>query len=206
LAAAPGHDHDFVRPGSRPPAAAGLPTGSRRQRRPRCRGRRLWPRDAWWQGYGDPQLDALEAEALAGSPDLRAADARTRHAQAVAQQAGAALGPDVSANAQPEAIRNTRNLGYPDDIKNLLPRNIHSQGRLTLDLAWDLDFFGRNRAALAAATSDAHARAIDAAAARLYLSASVAAAYADLLRLFRDREAAADALRTRKATLDLVSQ
>ncbi|MFZ1099482.1 MAG: hypothetical protein WAN26_08760, partial [Steroidobacteraceae bacterium] len=29
-----------------------------------------WPRDGWWHSYGDPQLDALVAEALAGSPSL----------------------------------------------------------------------------------------------------------------------------------------
>src|SRR5579875_1476976 len=31
-----------------------------------------WPADDWWKAYGDPQLDALIAEALAGSPDLAA--------------------------------------------------------------------------------------------------------------------------------------
>ena len=27
-----------------------------------------WPADQWWRSYGDPQLDALVDEALAGSP------------------------------------------------------------------------------------------------------------------------------------------
>ena len=30
----------------------------------------------WWRAFGDPQLDALVAEALAGSPSLLAADAQ----------------------------------------------------------------------------------------------------------------------------------
>ncbi len=38
--------------------------------------------DTWWTAYGDPQLDALIGTALAGSPTLAAALARTRQAEA----------------------------------------------------------------------------------------------------------------------------
>ena len=41
-----------------------------------------WPTDHWWRSYGDPQLDALVEEALAGSPTLEIAQARLRAAQA----------------------------------------------------------------------------------------------------------------------------
>src|SRR5256885_10624270 len=47
-----------------------------------------WPTEQWWRGYGDPQLDALIAEALAGSPSLEIAEARLRSAQAQAITAG----------------------------------------------------------------------------------------------------------------------
>ncbi|MGB3392459.1 MAG: multidrug RND transporter, partial [Stenotrophomonas sp.] len=33
-----------------------------------------FPARDWWRGFGDPQLDALVAEALAGHPSLDAAD------------------------------------------------------------------------------------------------------------------------------------
>src|SRR2546430_16225394 len=52
-----------------------------------------WPADLWWQAYGDPQLDALIAEALAGSPSLAIAQARLRAAQAQALAAGPPPGP-----------------------------------------------------------------------------------------------------------------
>lgn len=42
-----------------------------------------WPTDRWWSAYGDPQLDQLIDEALAGSPDLAAAHARVRQADAL---------------------------------------------------------------------------------------------------------------------------
>src|SRR5205823_483726 len=35
-----------------------------------------WPAEQWWRAYGDPQLDALIAAALAGSPSLEIAEAR----------------------------------------------------------------------------------------------------------------------------------
>ena len=37
-----------------------------------------WPSDAWWEAYGDLQLNQLIEEALADSPDLKAAAARAR--------------------------------------------------------------------------------------------------------------------------------
>src|SRR5437763_12479828 len=48
---------------------------------------RDWPADAWWTAYGDPQLDGLMAEALAGSPTLAAAQARVARAEAQVAQA-----------------------------------------------------------------------------------------------------------------------
>src|SRR5262245_38230669 len=52
-----------------------------------------WPTEAWWTAYGDPQLDALIAEAVAGSPTLASAVARLHRAQSQAQVANAATLP-----------------------------------------------------------------------------------------------------------------
>src|SRR5438046_10714494 len=52
-----------------------------------------WPAEGWWRGLGDPQLDALVDEALAGSPSLEVAQARLRAAQGDAIAAGAARLP-----------------------------------------------------------------------------------------------------------------
>src|ERR1700694_6259717 len=58
------------------------------------------PPDLWWHGYGDPQLDALVAEALAGSPSLGIAQARLRAAQAQAIAAGAGAAAAVAEGAE----------------------------------------------------------------------------------------------------------
>ena len=165
-----------------------------------------WPADRWWKVYADPQLDALEVEALEGSPNLKVAEARVRQASASVETARAALLPQFSGEGGIQTTKQSLNEGYPPQFQQYLPAGYHTQTRIAADLDWQLDFFGRNRAALAAATSDQEADAADAAAARLQLTVAVASAYADLIRLYADRDAAVDALRVRQATLQLVRQ
>ncbi|TLY61864.1 MAG: fusaric acid resistance protein, partial [Gammaproteobacteria bacterium] len=59
-----------------------------------------WPAEGWWRGLGDPQLDALVDEALAGSPSLEVAQARLRAAQGDAIAAGAARLPAGALDAE----------------------------------------------------------------------------------------------------------
>ncbi|MBE7217015.1 MAG: efflux transporter outer membrane subunit [Caulobacteraceae bacterium] len=165
-----------------------------------------WPSDAWWSAYGDPQLDALEAEALAGSPDLAAAAARLRQADSITERQRAVGLPQLSGEVSSQTTQQSLNEGFPDAFKSFLPAGWHTQSRAALDLQWDLDFFGANRARIAAATSQADAYAADQAAARLELTTAVAAAYAELARLYEDRDALVDALKVRQQTFTLISQ
>jgi NodT family efflux transporter outer membrane factor (OMF) lipoprotein len=165
-----------------------------------------WPSDAWWKAYGDPHLDGLIDEALAGAPDLKIAEAREREAEAEAQQAGAALLPNLTANGSVQETRESLNQGFPKQFESFLPHGWHTQGQLTGNLDYEIDFFGKNHAALAAATSDSEAAAADVAEARITLSTSVASAYADLERLSADRAAAVDALRVRKESAALIAE
>jgi NodT family efflux transporter outer membrane factor (OMF) lipoprotein len=162
-----------------------------------------WPSDAWWTAYGDAQLDGLIDEALADSPDLSAAQARVAKAQALAGQAKAALLPSLEANASYASVKQSYNNGFPAAF---VPHGYNDSVRATLDFAWELDFFGKNRAALAAATSEAEAARADEAEARLVLSANVASAYADLAQLFADRDAAESALRARRQSAGLTAE
>lgn len=165
-----------------------------------------WPADAWWTAYGDAQLNALIDEALAGSPDLVAAAARVRGAEATTERARASVLPDISANGAFQPTKISKNQGFPDEFKSFLPNGFNNQVRATADLDWQLDFFGGNRARLASAVSLADAQAADQAAARLQLSTSVAGAYAQLGRLYADRDTAVEAVRVRRETVDLVNR
>src|SRR5258706_16424146 len=54
----------------------------------------------WWRAFGDPQLDALVSQALAGNPSLAAATARVRLAQAEIRGARAGALPQITVDAQ----------------------------------------------------------------------------------------------------------
>ena len=162
-----------------------------------------WPDDGWWRRYHDAQLNGLMDEALKDSPTLAQAEARVRRARALAEQQRAAGLPSLGANARIAETRQSGNVGIPPEF---VPQGYNDYGRGSLDLDWDLDLFGRNRANLAAATSEAEAAQMDAAEARLMLTTSLAAAYADFARLFSEREAAEQDLANRQATAKLVAQ
>jgi NodT family efflux transporter outer membrane factor (OMF) lipoprotein len=162
-----------------------------------------WPGNDWWTAYGDPQLDALIAQAQIGSPTLAAAAARVRQANALAQQAGAAMLPAVTATGRAGLAKQSYNNGIPAEF---VPHGWNDTGQLSLEANFDLDLWGLDRAALAAATSEAEAAQVDAAQAELLLSSDIASAYADLARLFSDRDIAQQALEVREATLKLIRE
>ncbi|HVP85848.1 MAG TPA: efflux transporter outer membrane subunit [Rhizomicrobium sp.] len=162
-----------------------------------------WPADHWWQIYGDPELDRLMDEALGSSPTLKIAQARLRQAQAAAQQAGAALEPDVEFDGSALASKQSLNQGFPSQIQSVMPHGWHTNTRVATSFNFELDLYGKNRAALVAATSEAQAAAMDVAEARLMLSTAVAAAYADLVRLAANKVAAEDAVRIREQAAEL---
>lgn len=73
-------------------------------------------------------------------------------------------------------------------------------------MSYEIDFWGKNRAALAAATSDLEAARADAAQARITLATSIASAYAELDNLYRQRDTDEAALKVRVETLTLFQQ
>ena len=159
-----------------------------------------WPAAGWWKVYGDAQLDALIEEGLAGSPSVAVADARMRRARASQDNARGALAPQVSASASATEQKQSYNYLSPPAMT---PQDWNDYGRASLDFSWEIDFWGKNRAALAAATSEAVAAGADADQARLALSSAIASGYAELARLYAalDTATAARDLRTKTAEL-----
>jgi NodT family efflux transporter outer membrane factor (OMF) lipoprotein len=165
-----------------------------------------WPGSDWWTAYNDPQLTSLIEEALKGSPDLKAAEARVHQAEAQSEQAGAALLPSLGAKGAINATAVSINAkGIPASVKDFLPHNVQYFPQVGANLDYQLDFFGKNHAAVAAASSQTRAAEFELAAARLQISTGVASAYADLIRLTADRAAAVEAVRVRGDSLTLVS-
>ena len=162
-----------------------------------------WPTEQWWLGYRDTQLNQLMAEALKDSPDLAIAQARVQRAQAVAEVAGAPLLPQLSA----QGVFNTQRLSYnyltPDAS---VTRGWNQYGQAALNMTWEIDFWGKYRAALAAATSELEARVAEQAQAALILTTATASAYAELARLFAQREATERAVAIREKTVSIFSE
>ncbi|MGE5339686.1 MAG: efflux transporter outer membrane subunit [Gemmatimonadota bacterium] len=159
-----------------------------------------WPRDDWWTRFGDTQLNELVTQALAGNPQLDAARARLLRAQAAAAGVDAAGRPRVDAQAQSTRQRFSENFLYPPPLGGAE----ETSNLLQLSGSWELDFFGRNRAALRAALSQQRAAAAEAQAARLAIASSVASTYVQLARLDETREVLAATLAQREQILKLV--
>lgn len=147
-----------------------------------------WPTEKWWSAYGDPQLDRLMDTALKGSPSLALATARVDKARALAGVTAASGGPQLGANIGSTRQRLSSNYIYPPPYAG----SYASLNRAALDFSFELDFWGRNRAALAAAVGEARAAEVEAAGARLLLTSAVTRAYLQLDRLHALR-AVADA-------------
>ena len=161
-----------------------------------------WPADGWWRRYGDPQLDALIDEALAGSPSLATAQARLRAAQAQAVTARAARLPATTVSAQADRQRYPEDYLFPPPFAGGYVNN----GRVALDFGWDLDFWGRNRALLAAARSGVAAAEADRAAARLALAVAVVQAYVQLDLQYALLDVTNDNLKQQQSILELTQQ
>jgi multidrug efflux system outer membrane protein len=136
-----------------------------------------WPASDWWRGFASDDLNDLIAQAQRANDDLRAAIARVREADAQRRIAGAPLLPTVDAGAQ--ALR----------ARAAVP----GEGYVTADsfspllsASYELDFWGKNRAALRAASASAQASRYDRTTVELTVVAGVASSYFQALEL-RDR-------------------
>jgi NodT family efflux transporter outer membrane factor (OMF) lipoprotein len=161
-----------------------------------------WPEDDWWRAYGDPQLDALMGEALAGSPSLQVAQARLRSAQAEATRASGPRFPSTAVHAETTRQRYSENGLYPAPYAG----NYFTDGRVALDFSYDLDFWGRNREVLDSARASVRAAQADHAAARLALTVAVARAYFNLDLQFALLDVAKGSLEQQSSILDLTRQ
>lgn len=123
----------------------------------------------WWEGFGDPALDALIAEALAANPDLATARARLVEARAQVRSTGAGLGPTLDAGASANQSRGQNGgLGHSN-----------TSSSAGLDAAWELDLFGQTQAQLDASRESARATLADLQDTQVSLTAELALAYFD---------------------------
>jgi outer membrane protein, multidrug efflux system len=138
----------------------------------------------WWERLEDPVLSSLVEDSLAGSLELRSAQARLRQARALRAIAGADRFPTVSAFATASRAR-----GSEQTIGGGRTRELYSAG---FDASWEPDIFGGVRRGMEAAQADLEASQADLQSTRVSLVAEVALNYVEV-RAFQARLAIAQA-------------
>lgn len=161
-----------------------------------------WPAEDWWRAYGDPQLDRLVERARAASPGVAQALARVRQALALEGQAAAALAPQAGAALRSARQRYSENGTVPKPLAG----SWQWVNDASVSLAYEVDFWGRNGAAVAAAAGQVNARRAEARAASLAVSSAVVQAYLRLDHLHARRDLAEQELGQRSRILELVRQ
>jgi NodT family efflux transporter outer membrane factor (OMF) lipoprotein len=156
-----------------------------------------WPAADWWSGFGSPELAGYIERAQRNNLDIAAAAARVAQADARSRIAGAPLLPSVSAGA--DVARSRQGGG------GLSSRaNERTSYAASVAASYEVDFWGKNRSALAAAQSLALASRYDRETIAITVLADVATTYFVILE-FRDRLAIAiENLANAESVLEIV--
>jgi len=156
--------------------------------------------DRWWALYSDPVLDRLIEEALAGNQDLALAAARVDEARAVLRVADSQFVPSVDATAQSDRSRSSERSSIPLPPGVPLERTTH---RAQLNVAYELDLWGRLRRGSEAARASLLATRAARETVRIALASEVARSYYALIALDSQVEATRRSLELRVNGLNL---
>jgi multidrug efflux system outer membrane protein len=124
----------------------------------------------WWAQFGDPELDSLVAEAIAGNLDLKILSARitVAHAQISEARAGSLPSVDVAAGA---SFQKTTGQQFVKEF---------SAGT---QVSWDLDIWGKVQKGVQGQTAEFHATEADWRAGYLQIVADVSMTYFQIRQL-----------------------
>jgi NodT family efflux transporter outer membrane factor (OMF) lipoprotein len=124
----------------------------------------------WWTQFGDPTLDSLVAQAIAGNIDLKILVGRIATAKALIAEsrAGALPTADVTGGGL---------------LQKTISQPTIKQYSLGTQVSWDLDLWGKVEKGVQAQTAEFHATEADWRAGYLQIVANVATTYFQILQL-----------------------
>ena len=154
---------------------------------------------AWWRQFEDPTLDALVGEALDENRELRIAYARLRAARAIRDDISNDRLPTVTAGASAD-IGKAQQPGFSEERVNA------ERYDLGLDMAWELDLFGRIQRSLEASEAQAEAAEAELYQLQVSLVAELVDAYGQLRGAQLRERIARDNLANQRNSHELTEQ
>jgi NodT family efflux transporter outer membrane factor (OMF) lipoprotein len=130
------------------------------------------PEGKWWRLYNDPVLDRLVTDALAANTDVRVAAARLAKARALLREERGAREPQVGVGGSAQYGR-----GPGPQLPGQDRTSFNTSAGL--DVAYEVDLFGRIGRRIEAARGEVAASSADVDAVRVAIAAETARAYAD---------------------------
>lgn len=187
---------------------------------------------AWWTHFGDPALEELLSDALSKNGDIEAARARAKMATGVQMQAFSPLLPSASfdttistsayQNSFCQQVESFSSLGgifeaLQNDPQSLLTnpdqfggggggtaRDLCTNTRAMLNVAWPIDIFGRNSLNYAAQAHEAAAARGDRDAQILALTSMIAEGWYDVVLAEQQVALVSEQLQAQRDLLELI--
>jgi NodT family efflux transporter outer membrane factor (OMF) lipoprotein len=141
-------------------------------------------RGKWWQGFSDPQLEALEEQVNIANQNLKAAEAQFRQARALVRLNRAGYYPTITTGPSITTTHPSLNRS----IRPSVQATTFNDYVLPLDLAYEPDIWGRVRRAVEESGANAQASAADLQTIRLSVQAELATDYFTLRALDSERQ------------------
>lgn len=157
---------------------------------------------SWWQAYGDSRLNALVEQATRQNPSLQAVRTRVARAEALMQWAETLNRPQVTAGLDVTHQRYTQKGMVPPPMAG----TVQDTGTLQVTVGGELDFFGKNRAALQSALGQARAAEAESQAAQILLQSQVVRTWMRLHAVHGQMQWAQRTLQQRQEMATLVRQ
>src|SRR5690606_20681183 len=129
----------------------------------------------FWTQFNDPQLNELIEEALSANHDVRIAMARLREARALRGEARLDLAPTVTEQAAHVDARVSERQAPFTGVKR-----DQDYYETSFDAFWELDFFGRARGGVEAASAEVQAAEANLYGTQVTVTAEVARNYFEL--------------------------
>jgi multidrug efflux system outer membrane protein len=160
-------------------------------------------RGEWWAIFNDPELDALQAQALEANQDLKGAAARVAQARALQRGASSERLPQVDAGF---GVTRQRASNVAQGLSPDAPNPPVTVWRAQTGISYEADLFGRVASTVDAATADAQQSEALFQSVQLALQADVAQAYFLIRQLDAEQDLYRRTVDLRGKTLELVER